>query len=171
MSHSSVLSIVFESFYQLHNFLFYFLYNFSKFLNKKVPSLPHVHASKEGTFFISSLRTAFFYIFIQKMFCRTNRRCFFFIRTIFQIRNIPVKSIVRQYPLSQWNHILCQYTSDISPKYNIHIVCHPKIGYQDSKMIQISFPFCSASLFPCFNCSINTSREFFPSPVSTLAAQ
>ncbi len=102
MSHSSVLSIVFESFYQLHNFLFYFLYNFSKFLNKKVPSLPHIHASKEGTFLISSLRTAFFYIFIQKMFCRTNRRCFFFIRTIFQIRNIPVKSIVRQYPLSQW---------------------------------------------------------------------
>ena len=68
LSHSSVLSIVFESFYQLHNFLFYFLYNFSKFLNKKVPSLPHVHASKEGTFLISSLRTAFFSYSYKKCF-------------------------------------------------------------------------------------------------------
>ena len=98
------------------------------------------------------------------MFCRTNRRCFFFIRTIFQIRNIPVKSIVRQYPLSQWNHILCQYTSDISPKYNIHIVCHPKIGYQDSKMIQISFPFLFSFLISLFQLFHKYFQRIFSVP-------
>ena len=52
-----------------------------------------------------------------------------------------VKSIISHDFLSEWNHILCEDTADISSQDDIHIICHPKIGDQDGKVVKIVLPF------------------------------
>lgn len=111
------------------------------------------------------------HIFCKKMFCNTNCRCLFFIRTIFHIRHIMIESIVRHDPLAQRNHITRQYSSNITAKYDIHIICHAKIRNQYCKIIQIFLPFLSCRKILAFELFQKLFQRNLIIIVRTLAAQ